>query len=94
MCLHASGSINLGGMEGVKVSSNTVISLGVAGGNYITIDGSGIYIQGNVVLINSGGPWKMATGGSFGHPPDAAKADPKVPAAADKSKTGQKSTPF
>lgn len=86
----------------LKAGMNVVIEAGMkltlkGPGGFITIDPSGVAIQGTMVLINSGG---SAGSGSGASPkdPDAAKpaadaqdAKPTKPKDADYSKTGQKS---
>ncbi|HAF13947.1 MAG TPA: type VI secretion system tip protein VgrG [Blastocatellia bacterium] len=66
------------------------------GGNFIDINPAGIFIQGTMVMINSGG---APGSGPSANPqaPDAARdakeAKPTVPNTADDSKSGQKSAP-
>jgi type VI secretion system secreted protein VgrG len=79
--LDAGGSIYGRGKATVVFGASTGITLKV-GGNFITIDPSGIYIQGTVVMINSGG---AALPGVSLTP-----VAPKEPAAADKGDPGEK----
>jgi type VI secretion system secreted protein VgrG len=60
-------------------------------GGFIDIGPAGVTIQGNMVLINSGGAAGSASGSSPSSPDDAAEAKPKEPAVADDAKTGQNS---
>jgi type VI secretion system secreted protein VgrG len=64
------------------------------GGNFIDISPAGIAIQGAMVLINSGGAPGTGSGAKPAEPDDIQMAFIQAPAAADDSKTGQKSTPF
>ncbi|MCL4806731.1 MAG: type VI secretion system tip protein VgrG [Thermoanaerobaculia bacterium] len=66
-------------------------------GGFVKIDMSGVYVQGTMVYINSGGsPGQCVTAQSGSPegpagPQDAREAKPEDPTAADESKTGQKS---
>jgi type VI secretion system secreted protein VgrG len=55
------------------------------GGNFIDINPAGVFIQGTMVMINSGG----AAGSGSGASPDT----PKDPQEADKAEGGQKDAP-
>ncbi len=64
------------------------------GGNFIDINPSGVFIQGTLVMINSGGAPATGSGSNPASPDGLELAVLKKPNAADNSKTGQKSTPF
>ena len=67
-----------------------------AGGNFIDINPAGIFIQGTLVMINSGGAPGSLPAASPEAPDsvqDAKEAKPTVPNSADDSKSGQKSAP-
>jgi type VI secretion system secreted protein VgrG len=71
----------------LKAGMTAVIEAGVqlslkVGGNFIDINPAGVFIQGTMVLINSGG----AAGSGAGCSPEA----PKSPKAADTAESGQK----
>ena len=68
------------------------ISLGANDSNFIKIGPSGVTIVGTVVNINSGGSRIAGFAGVPPELPDAEKAAPTAPAAADDAKTGQKSS--
>ncbi len=68
------------------------ISLGADDNNFIRIGPSGVTIVGTVVNINSGGARMAGFAGVPQEVPDAEKAAPTTPAAADDAKTGQKSS--
>jgi type VI secretion system secreted protein VgrG len=76
------------GMEiHLKSGMNLVIESGVSltlkvGGNFINLNPAGVFIQGTLVLINSGG----AAGTGSGSSPEA----PKAPKEADHAEAGQK----
>jgi len=66
------------------------------GDNFIDINPAGIFIQGTMVMINSGGAPGSGPGANAEAPDDAhdAKdANPTAPNTADDAKTGQKSAP-
>jgi type VI secretion system secreted protein VgrG len=63
-------------------------------GGFIDINPAGVVIQGNTVLINSGGAAGIGTGSAPAAPQDAKEAAPAEPSQADNHKTGQKSTPY
>jgi type VI secretion system secreted protein VgrG len=66
------------------------------GGNFIDINPAGIFIQGTLVMINSGGAPGSGPGANPAAPEqarDAKEAKPTVPDTADDSKSGQKSAP-
>ena len=79
------------GMEiHLKAGMNVVIEAGVqltlkVGGNFISLNPAGVFIQGTMVLINSGG----AAGTGSGSSP----AVPKLPTEADKAEPGEKVEP-
>jgi type VI secretion system secreted protein VgrG len=75
------------------IEAGTQLSLKV-GGNFIDINPAGVFIQGTMVMINSGGAAGTGTGANPMAPTDPQNADPTTPKAADDSQTGQKSTPF
>ncbi len=71
----------------IKAGMSAVIEAGVSltlkvGGNFININPGGVFIQGSVVMINSGG----AAGAGAGCSPDS----PKKPTEADNAKPGEK----
>jgi type VI secretion system secreted protein VgrG len=82
----------------VKAGTTLVLEAGTqltlkVGGNFIDINPAGVFVQGTMVMINSGG---AAGSGAGAHPtaPDVAKeAKPAQPDVADDAKTGQKSAP-
>ncbi len=94
-----------GGMEvHVKAGMSAVIEAGTAvtlkvGGNFICLTPAGIFIQGSLVLINSGGAAGSGSGCSPKAPSDptqpemAAEAEPVEPDEAHSEKTGYKSAP-
>ena len=66
------------------------------GGNFIDINPAGVFIQGTMVMINSGGAPGSAPAAQVeapDKPRDADKASPTFPNSADDSKSGQKSAP-
>lgn len=94
-----------GGQEvHIKAGMNCVVEAGMSltlkgPGGFINISPAGVAIQGNLVLINSGGAAGAGTGCQLKPPkvPDtpnmAEKAQPKTPAQAHREKTGFKSAP-
>jgi type VI secretion system secreted protein VgrG len=75
----------------LKAGTNLVIECGTSltlkvGGNFVNLNPSGVYIQGTMVFINSGG----AAGTGSGCSPEA----PKAPQEADKAEPGQKLDPL
>ncbi|MBK8597338.1 MAG: type VI secretion system tip protein VgrG [Holophagales bacterium] len=83
---------------GMKVVLEAGLELTLKGpGGFVKIDPMGVTINGNLVLINSGGSPGSGSGaspegpGSAGSPPDAKEAKPEDPTVADDAKTGQKS---
>jgi type VI secretion system secreted protein VgrG len=79
-----------GGQQATVVAPE--ISLGADSSNFIRIGPSGVTIVGTVVNINSGGQRLSGFAGDPDPLPDAEKAAPTAPAAADDAKTGQKSS--
>lgn len=82
----------------LKAGMTCVIEAGVqltikVGGNFIDINPAGIFIQGTMVMINSGGAPGTGPGASPEAPRDAKEAKPTQPDTADDSKSGQKSAP-
>lgn len=74
----------------LKAGMNLVIEAGAnltlkVGGNFVNLNPSGVYIQGTMVFINSGG----SAGSGSGSSPVA----PKAPTEADKAKPGDKGAP-
>jgi len=63
------------------------------GGNFIDINPAGIFIQGVMVNINSGGAAGSGSGASPTSPQAPDKAAPQEPQKADEAKTGKKSAP-
>ncbi|MCC6127143.1 MAG: type VI secretion system tip protein VgrG [Pirellulales bacterium] len=83
----------------VKAGMTLVIEAGAqlslkVGGNFIDINPAGVFIQGTMVMINSGGAPGSGAGANPAAPSDPAEVSPPAPDPADDSKTGQKSTPF
>jgi type VI secretion system secreted protein VgrG len=78
--------------EGKATIVASEISLGANDSNFIRIGPSGVTIVGTVVNINSGGSRIAGFGGVPPELPDAEKAAPTAPAAADDAKSGQKSS--
>ncbi|MGZ5119426.1 MAG: bacteriophage T4 gp5 trimerization domain-containing protein, partial [Burkholderiales bacterium] len=71
----------------LKAGTNLVIECGTSltlkvGGNFVNLNASGVYIQGTMVYINSGG----AAGAGSGCSPEA----PTAPQEADKAEPGEK----
>ncbi len=86
----AGGEIHLQAGMKITLEAGMQITLKTPGG-FIDINPGGVFIQGAMVLINSGGA-PGAGGGSSPGGPDAAKvAEPIEPLVADDSVTGQKS---
>ena len=82
----------LTGRSGSNILLTAVGTLCLKGaGGFVKIDGTGVWIVGNVVNINSGGSATQAPSLSLPGPGDAAKAGPSAPAGADGAKSGQKS---
>jgi type VI secretion system secreted protein VgrG len=83
----------------IKAGAAMVIEAGAqlslkVGGNFIDINPAGVFIQGTMVMINSGGAAGSGAGCRPMSPEDPQKANPTAPTAADDSQTGRKSTPF
>ena len=92
-CLEAGQIIHLkAGMVAV-IEAGTQLSLKV-GGNFVDINPGGVFIQGSMVMINSGGAAGAGPGSNPTAPVDTPDVFPTEPTPADKHKTGQKSTPF
>ena len=79
--LDAGMEIHLKSGMNVVVESGVTLTLKV-GGNFININPAGVFIQGTMVMINSGG----AAGSGAGSSPQA----PKAPKEADKAEMGKK----
>jgi type VI secretion system secreted protein VgrG len=82
----------------LKAGMTAVIEGGVqltlkVGGNFIDINPAGIFIQGVMVNINSGGAAGSGSGAAPASPQAPDKAAPVEPQKADDSKTGKKSAP-
>ena len=78
--------------SGRKIIIDAGMQLSLKGpGGFIDIGPAGVTIQGNMVLINSGGAAGSGSGSNPSSPDDAAEAKPKEPAIADDAKTGQSS---
>jgi type VI secretion system secreted protein VgrG len=82
----------------IKAGMTLVIEAGLqltlkVGGNFIDINPVGVFIQGTLVMINSGGGPGSGAGAKPASPTDAKEAKPTDPTAADDAKTGQKSAP-
>jgi type VI secretion system secreted protein VgrG len=92
--LEAGTEIHLKSGGIVVIEAAAQLSLKV-GGNFIDINPVGIFIQGTMVMINSGGAPAVGSGSQpAGKPERMAEALPFKPVAADDAKTGQKSTPY
>jgi type VI secretion system secreted protein VgrG len=91
--LEAGMAIHLKGGMTVVIEAGVQLSLKV-GGNFVDINPAGVFIQGNLVNINSGGAAGSGEGSSPTSPQDAKEAAPTAPTPADSHKSGQKSTPF
>jgi len=79
--LDAGQEIHLKAGMNVVIESGTTLTLKV-GGNFVNINPGGVFIQGTMVMINSGG----AAGSGAGSSPAA----PKEPREADTAKPGEK----
>jgi type VI secretion system secreted protein VgrG len=82
----------------LKAGMTCVIEAGLqltikVGGNFIDINPAGVFIQGTMVMINTGGAPGVGPGASPEAAKDAKEANPTAPDTADDSKTGQKSAP-
>lgn len=82
----------------VKAGMTLVLEAGVqlslkVGGNFIDINPAGVFIQGTMVMINSGGAAGAGPGAKPQEPQDANQAKPTEPDLADNAKTGSKSAP-
>jgi type VI secretion system secreted protein VgrG len=82
----------------LKAGMTLVIEAGVqlslkVGGNFIDINPAGVFIQGTLVMINSGGAAGAGAGAQPTEPQDAKEAKPTKPDEADNAKTGMKSAP-
>jgi type VI secretion system secreted protein VgrG len=80
----------------VKAGMTLVLEAGVqlslkVGGNFIDINPAGVFIQGTLVMINSGGAAGAGAGAQAQSPQDPTEAKPTKPDLADDAKTGQKS---
>ncbi|MES3022233.1 MAG: type VI secretion system tip protein TssI/VgrG [Pseudomonadota bacterium] len=84
VAVDAAGEIHLKAGTKVVIEAGVSLSLKV-GGNFITIDASGVYIKGTMVMINSGG----AAGSGAGSAPIA----PKPPKAARTEQGGKVDKP-
>jgi type VI secretion system secreted protein VgrG len=81
--MDAGVEIHIKGGTNVVIESNTTLTLKV-GGNFININSGGIFIQGTMVMINSGG----AAGSGAGSRPGSAQA-PTAPQEADTAEPGE-----
>jgi len=80
----------------LKAGMNLILEAGMqltikASGGFISIGPEGVAIQGNLVLINSGGAAGSGSDSNPTAPTDAEPAAPTVPEVADDAQTGQKS---
>jgi type VI secretion system secreted protein VgrG len=82
--LEAGMEIHLKSGTNLVIESGATLTLKV-GGNFININPAGIFVQGTMVMINSGG----AAGSGSGSSPEA----PGQPKEADNAQTGQVSQP-
>jgi type VI secretion system secreted protein VgrG len=76
----------------VVVEAGLQLTLKV-GGNFIDINPAGIFLQGTMVMINSGGAPGSAPDASPTSPQDAKDANPTKPDEADNAVTGTVSGP-
>ena len=90
--LEAGQSIYLKGGMTVVIEAGTQLTLKV-GGNFVTIDATGVSIVGTMVNINSGGSAGSGSGPQVKAPTAATVAKPTQPIVADDSKSGNKSAP-
>ncbi len=84
MCIHLKAGLSLVLEAGVQLTLKV-------GGNFIDINPVGVFIQGTLVMINSGGAAGAGAGASPTSPQDAKEAAPTKPDEADNSVTGHKS---
>ena len=93
LALGAGQQITLAAGMNVVIQAGMKLSLNGPGG-FITIDSSGVAIQGNIVLINSGGSPAQGTAPSPGNPdtPDAPD-NPDNPDAPDDAQVAQPAQP-
>jgi type VI secretion system secreted protein VgrG len=90
--LDAGMAIHLKAGMTLVLEAGTELTLKV-GGNFIDINPGGVFIQGTMVMINSGGAAGSGAGSSPTAPQDAKEASPTKPTDADDSKSGLKSAP-
>jgi type VI secretion system secreted protein VgrG len=91
-----SWAIEAGQSIHIKAGMTMVLEAGMqlslkVGGNFVDINPAGVFIQGTLVMINSGGSAGSGSGASPSSPSDAAEAKPEDPIIADDAETGQKS---
>ncbi len=91
--MNAGMNVHIKGGMAVVIEGGVQLSLKV-GGNFIDINPAGVFIQGTMVMINSGG----AAGSGSGSSPTAptapeSPAKPTLPEEADKAQPGQKEEP-
>jgi type VI secretion system secreted protein VgrG len=84
MCMHFKAGMTLVLEAGLQLTLKV-------GSNFIDINPAGVFIQGVLVMINSGGAAGSGAGASPTEPQDAEEADPTKPDEADNSVTGLKS---
>jgi type VI secretion system secreted protein VgrG len=89
--LEAGQEIHLKGGMKVIIEAGMELTLKAAGG-FVKIDPSGVYINGTMVYINSGGAPGSGSGSSPAPPEDAHEGGPHDPTPADSSKSGFKSS--
>lgn len=78
---------------GMKVTIEAGVQVTIKGaGGFISVDATGVTIQGTMVKINSGGAAGSGGGSSPASPADAAQANPTEPMEADNSVSGSKSS--
>ena len=82
----AGTEIHLKAGTSVTIESGTTITLKV-GGNFININGGGIFISGTMVMLNSGGAAGAGSGSSPDAPKEAKEADSAEAGAAVKKKS-------
>jgi type VI secretion system secreted protein VgrG len=91
-------ALDAGATIHLKAGVTCVIEAGVqltlkVGGNFVDINPGGVFIQGTMVLINSGGAAGAGPGSNPTAAADAKKAAPKEPDVADDAVPGNPSTP-
>ena len=89
-------NVEAGATMHIKSGATLVIEAGAqlslkVGGNFIDINPAGVFIQGTMVMINSGGAAGRGAGAKPTEPQAPKEASPTKPTEADDAKTGSKS---